>query len=298
VRRGAAGAGELARGLEPRLPGAYNDPMAGRRTVLIELAADAQHARDLSAGGVFVPGCALALNEECALVVRGAAGELRLEARVVFLDPGRGAGLELIGFGAEMKEQLWALAGEGGGLALGSGELDLPAEDGGAAGDGDDRAVGSAAAAADDECADPGGAAARAGPPPSRDRLRYLPLAQQIRRANSAELQERILLERRYGKNVWEALLRNPRLTAPEVARIARMGMLPRPLIELIVGNGAWLQMPEVRRALLANPRLQTDQILRVLRVLPKHELRLAAVQASYPYPVRDAAKRLLREQP
>jgi hypothetical protein len=276
VRRGAAGAGDLACGLEPRAPGAYNDRMTVRPSVVIELAADAQHARDLSAGGVFVPGCALELNAECALVVRGAAGELCLEARVVFLDPGRGAGLELVGFGAEMKEQLAGL----GGLALGSGELDLPADDD------------------DDDDDDDGGGRGDPAVQPARDRLRYLPLAQQLRKANSADLQERVLLERRYGKNVWEALLRNPRLTAPEVARIARMGMLPRPLIELIVGNGAWLQMPEVRRALLANPRLQTDQILRVLRLLPKHELRLAAVQTSYPYPVRDAAKRLLREPP
>ena len=34
--------------------------------------------------------------------------------------------------------------------------------------------------------------------------------------------------------------------------------------------------MREVRRALLVNPRLQTDQILRVLRLLSKHELKLA----------------------
>jgi hypothetical protein len=239
--------------------------------------------------------------------VRGSAGELCLEARVVFLDPGRGAGLELVGFGPEMKERLGALAAgdreAARGLALGSGELDLPGDEDAGDRDVDDERGGGgdgaidSVAADDDECDAPG-AAAPAGSPSLRDRLRYLPLAQQIRRANSADLQERILLERRYGKNVWEALLRNPRLTAPEVARIARMGMLPRPLIELIVGNGAWLQLPEVRRALLANPRLQTDQILRVLRILPKHELRLAAVQTSYPYPVRDAAKRLLREPP
>lgn len=277
---------------------------------MIELAADAQHARDLSAGGVFVPGCALELNSDCELVVRGAGqgGELHLDARVVFLDPGRGAGLELVGFGPELKEQLATLAaapappdepdelddwaaewasdevavvaeragtgadpGADGGapaLAVGSGELDVPADDAGEPAPGE----------------------------PVQQRLRHLPLAQQIKKAHSAELHERILLERMYGKNVWEALLRNPRLTAPEVARIARVASLPRPLIEIIVGNGAWLQIPEVRRALLVNPRLGTDQILRVLRLLPKHELKLVAVQTSYPYPVRDAARRLLRD--
>jgi hypothetical protein len=264
--------------------------MAGRSTVVIELVADARHARDLSAGGVFVPGCALELSAECGLVVRGAAGELHLDARVVFLDPDRGAGLELIGFGPEMKEQLAALIGTSeaaseaslaAALALGSGELDLPADGAGA------EACGGAAAGDEPEAWQS-----------VADRLRHLPLAQQIKRAHTGDLQERIHLERMYGKNVWEALLRNPRLTAPEVARIARMGMLPRPLLELVLGNGAWLQIGEVRRALLANPRLGTDQILRVLRILPRHELKLAAVQRSYPHPVRDAARRLLREAP
>jgi hypothetical protein len=125
------------------------------------------------------------------------------------------------------------------------------------------------------------------------ERLRGLNLAQQIKMAQTGESHERIVLERLYGKTVWEALLRNPRLTGPEVARIARMGQLPRPLMEIIVGNGGWLQIPEVRRALLSNPRLGNDQVLRILRLLPKHELKLAVVQTAYPNAVRDLARRL-----
>jgi len=121
---------------------------------------------------------------------------------------------------------------------------------------------------------------------------------QQIKVAQHGEISERQVLERIYGKTVWDPLLRNPRITTPEVARIARMGALPRPLVELIVGNGAWLQVPEIRRALLTNPRLGTDQIVRVLRLLPKHELKLAAIQTGYTHAVRDAAKRILRETP
>jgi len=244
--------------------------MAGRPTFVIELAGEAQHARDLAAGGIFVPGCALELFAECELLVRGAAGELRLAARVVFRDPrgggaGGGAGLELIGFGPEMKEQLAALAA--------------------ASGAGTDAAT---------DAADPAPDSSQA----LAERLRGLSLAQQVKRAHSGDLQERILLERMYGKNVWEPLLRNSRLTVPEVARIARMGALPRTLLEIILGNAAWLQVSEIRRALLGNSRLASDQILRVLRLMPKHELRLAAAQSTYPPPVRDAARRLLREAP
>ena len=54
--------------------------------------------------------------------------------------------------------------------------------------------------------------------------------------------------------------------------------------------------LPDIRRALLSSSRLQTDQALRVLWLLSKPELKLAAVQSAYPHPVRDAAKRMLRE--
>ncbi|HEU4727390.1 MAG TPA: hypothetical protein VFT22_05865, partial [Kofleriaceae bacterium] len=127
------------------------------------------------------------------------------------------------------------------------------------------------------------------------ERLRGLSLPAQLKLAAAGELHERIVLERLYGKNVWETLLRNPRLTAPEVARIARYGSLPRVQLEIIVGNNTWLQAPEVRRALLSNARLGTDQIMKVLRLLPKHELRLAAIQTAYPFAVRNLAKLLLR---
>jgi hypothetical protein len=450
-----------------------------RPTVIIELAGQAALPRDLAAGGVFVADCALGLAEECDLVVRGADQQLRIPARVVYVDGRGGAGVELLGFSAELKAQLAALApadswrrtGDAappagrspldddlaiprlsGGhddrsvprLALGSLEvtaseidrvfaglaaddraldrpfaavvddaddvevadadrtartaLALPTDDDsddGSAGDpelerslaaladadadargpaladlgvddgsaGDPELERSLAALADADAAhalagrglDDGSAEGAAlersfaaladadvegadadrpggdapGPWPRdadaatadgddadrehddaggrapgsgrrfalnvNERLRGLNLAAQLRLAQSGEAHERIVLERLYGKNVWETLLRNPRLTAPEVSRIARYGTLPRVLLEIIVGNNAWLQVPEVRRALLSNPRLGTDQIVKVLRLTPKHELKLAAIQTAYPHAVRNAARLMLR---
>lgn len=284
----------------------------GRSRVVIEVAAgDAACARDLAAGGIFVRTCTLALTEECDLVVRTAAGELTLVARAVFADPAGGVGLELVGFSSEMKAQLAALLAP---PAPPEPELEpepeppnVPAEE----------ELLTLADEAPEDVADPtdritlpeeeavAGAEPRATDGTTREplakniyeRLRGLTLAQQVKAANSADPGARMALERMYGKNVWEPLLRNPRLTAPEVARIARMGALPRPLVEVIVSNGAWLQMGEVRRALLTNPRLGTDQILRILRMLPKHELKVASSTTAYTYAVRDAAKRLIKEQ-
>lgn len=356
-------------------------------TVVIDLADDARFARDIVAGGVFVPGCALTLDADCALVVRGPFEEVELRARVVFVDPATGAGLELVGYSPALRAHLTLLldgwcatlaaagdapidppatvdantaaahtaAGAGADTAgadtagadtaagadsemgtdtaadgrVSTAAADAPATADAATTQGDARGEAGAAAdaaaealAADTaEATDTGDTAdtadatdaaaadalvrddADAEPDPERrrlarnyyERLRGLTVAQQIKAAHSPDPQERIILERLYNKTVWEPLLRNPRLTPPEVARIARMGTVPRILLEVIVANGAWLQMPEVRRALLGNPRLGTDQIVRVLRLLPKHELKLAAVQTAYPHAVRDAARRLLK---
>ncbi|MBW2457532.1 MAG: hypothetical protein JRI68_23695 [Deltaproteobacteria bacterium] len=104
-----------------------------------------------------------------------------------------------------------------------------------------------------------------------------------------------MVVERIYGKNVWPALLNNPRLTVPEVARLARKANMPRPLLEVIVANGGWLQSGQVRRALLSNPRLTTEMIVKVLRLMPKHELKLVPSQTTYPSAVRSTARRLFK---
>jgi len=254
-----------------------------RPTVVLDLAGKHELARDLVAGGVFVPGCAVPLNEECELVVRAAAEEVRVSALVVFVNAA-GAGLQLL-CDAEQKQKIAALSSPPAAESA-SAELELAAEP--------EPATEDQPATEEQEETEPEDASPAAKN--IHERLRGLTLVQQIKLARDGDASERVVLERMYGKNVWEPLLRNPRLTGPEVARIARMGALPRPMIELIVNNGAWLQIPEVRRALLTNPRLGVDHVQRILRLMPKHELKLAPNQSAYSFAVRDAARRMLKD--
>jgi Tfp pilus assembly protein PilZ len=133
----------------------------------------------------------------------------------------------------------------------------------------------------------------KAAVPNVHERMRGISAAEQNRFAREGELAERVALERVYGKAVWEPLVDNPRVTVPEVARIARKGNIPKPLLEKIVANAAWLASSELRRALLSNARLGGAALDKVLRALPRAELALAALQPSYPLPVRQAAKKL-----
>ncbi len=125
-------------------------------------------------------------------------------------------------------------------------------------------------------------------------RLRQLAIHEVHRVARSGHLAERIALERIYGKMIWETLLQNPNLTPPEVARIARMGTLAKPLIDSITARVGWLSSSLVRRALLSNPRLSGRSLTKVLHAVPKAELEVVPQQTAYPPKVREAAKRLI----
>lgn len=126
------------------------------------------------------------------------------------------------------------------------------------------------------------------------EHLRGLSVAKAIKLARTAGQRERTVLERTYGKVVWPALLKNPKITVPEVARIARKRALPQPLLAEIVDNPAWSTSALVRRAALANPRLTTAMATSLLRQTPRNELKLATKQTAYPMLVREIARRLL----
>lgn len=129
-----------------------------------------------------------------------------------------------------------------------------------------------------------------------QQRLRSLNAAQQLKVARTGELADRITVERLYGKQVWDALLHNPRLTVPEVARIARKGTVPKPLLELIMDNAGWVKADGVRRALLSNPKIGTDAVLKLLRITPKAELKVIEKGTVYGSGVREAARKLLKQ--
>lgn len=263
-----------------------------------------QLARDAERGGLFVPGVDYPLHSTGEVVLHLDAGQPRLAALVVFASP-QGVGLELSLTAVERRtlcghleaavaarRQLEQMGSE----AAGGGEPPAPHErEDGEAGD-EPAATPGPGPDAPDDSDDPDGVPTRpAAHSPMAVRLRNLSVAEQLKIAQRGEHQERVLLERLYGKLVWEALLRNPRITTPEVARIAKMGALPKPLIEIILGNGGWIQVPEIRRALLGNPRLAAEHIPKLLRLLPRHELKLVPSQTAYPQAVRDWARRLLR---
>jgi hypothetical protein len=245
--------------------------------VLTLTLADAKDLRalfddQLSKKRVFVAGAeGVTEQSQCALVLEHGERTLTLVAEVVYVkreEPGLGVGLQLASLEGTAMDELRAFV-----------DASEPALDEsvptGAPRDGDDERE----------------------PVHLHERIRTLSGPEQQRMAANGTLTERVALERMYGPNVWETLLKNPRLTIPEVARIARKGTIPRPLVELIGAGSAWLAAGEVQRALLSNPRTTTPVIEKIFRAMPRRELARVPQQTAYPMTVRIAAKKLLDER-
>lgn len=208
---------------------------------------------------VFVAGrFALADRERCSLIVVHPDGrQFSIAAETVFIksdEPGAGVGLALVGLDAAKLVELEAFVRQ-------------PAE---------------------------APSAVAAGPRNVFDRIRQLGLRERETVARQGLLADRVALERAFGSGVWEGLLRNPQLTTPEVAQIAKKGALPVPLVAMIVANNGWLASGEVRRALLGNPRVAGAHLDRVLQATPRVELKQIAKMSPYRSLVRAAAKKLV----
>jgi hypothetical protein len=239
----------------------------------------------LSKGRAFVAGGAgVSERDACELVLEHGERTHRLAGEVVHVrteDPGRGVGLQLVRLDTNAAAALRAFVD--GSEATDRGDV------GGAD---DERSEETSDEATDEEPATE--SEGHPGVASLHDRIRNLSGPEQLRLASGGTLAERTALERMYGPTVWETLLRNARLTLPEVARIARKGSLPRPLVELVASNAPWLASGEVQRALLSNPRSSPAVVQKVLGAMSRRDLMLVPQQTAYPETVRAAAKKRL----
>jgi len=269
-------------------------------------------AQNLKFGRAFVNGAGgVAVLSDCTLVLARADGaELRLTAHAVMVaDAGAmcGVGLELRPFGPDVIAQLEAFV-SGAPMAApepapepasASEEAATNIDD---AGDEASSADDAADALADEQLDETegdgegtGGRARDVQREVMHERLRKLSQVEQQKVARQGDLSDRVMLERLYGKAVWEGLLHNPKLTVPEVARMARKGTMPRPMVDFILDNASWVQQGAVRRALLGNPRVSSEGVVKILRSTPKHELKVITKSTAYTSQIRDAARKLLK---
>lgn len=109
------------------------------------------------------------------------------------------------------------------------------------------------------------------------DRMRSLSQMEKILLATKADRSERALLLQDNDPRVLLSVLRNPRLTVEEVARLAKSAFLNYQIADVIMKTGQWMANVDVRAGLVNNPKTPPAFALRVLPSLPVAEIRNVA---------------------
>lgn len=109
------------------------------------------------------------------------------------------------------------------------------------------------------------------------DRMRALSQMEKLLLAIKAERSERALLLQDNDPRVLLSLLRNPRLTVDEVARLAKSSFLTFQVADVIVKTTQWMSNLDVRLGLIRNPKTPPAFALQILPTLPESEVRSIA---------------------
>ena len=126
------------------------------------------------------------------------------------------------------------------------------------------------------------------------DRLRALSRMERLLLAPKAERSERAILMQDSDPQVLFNLLKNPRIGAEEVARLAKSSYLSFQTAELIVKTSQWVSNLEVKLALVHNPKTPPAMALRILPTLPMAEVAKVARGAAVTQALKQSALKLL----
>jgi len=127
------------------------------------------------------------------------------------------------------------------------------------------------------------------------DRLRSITRTEKLLLAPKADRVERAILAQDNDPQVLFLLLKNPRLTADEVIRIAKSPFLTFQTAEAIVKSTQWLSNVEVRVALVHNAKTPVAFALRLLATLPESEVRTISHGAATSMALKQAALKKLQ---
>jgi len=112
--------------------------------------------------------------------------------------------------------------------------------------------------------------------------------------AIKADRTDRALLLQDSDPRVLLSVLRNPRLTVDEVARVAKSPHLTYQIADVITKTSQWMAIIDVRLGLIHNPKTPPAFALRILPTLPQSEIK-AIAKAGTSMALKQAALRLLQ---
>lgn len=111
----------------------------------------------------------------------------------------------------------------------------------------------------------------------SWDRIRALSQNEKLLLAVKADRSERALLLQDNDPRVLLSLLRNPKITVDEVARMTKSPFLTYQIVDVIMKTTQWMANLDVRLGLIHNPKTPPQFGLRILPTLPEADVRVIA---------------------
>jgi hypothetical protein len=124
--------------------------------------------------------------------------------------------------------------------------------------------------------------------------LQNMPINEKIRMAMVGDKEWRSLLIKETNKLVSTAVIKNPRITEPEILSIAKSAELNEEVIRLVSMNKEWIKLYPVRKALVENSKTPLPRALRFLSTLNDKDLASLAKSKNISSVLARQAQRLI----
>ena len=123
--------------------------------------------------------------------------------------------------------------------------------------------------------------------------LQHMSIAEKIKMALIGDKEWRSLLIKESNKLISTAVIRNPRITDPEVLAIAKSSELNEEVIRLVTMNKEWIKIYPIRKALVENCKTPLPKALRFLATLNEKDILALAKSKNVASAVARQAQRL-----
>lgn len=127
--------------------------------------------------------------------------------------------------------------------------------------------------------------------------LQHMSIGEKIKMAMMGDKEWRLLLIKDTNKLVSTAVLKNPRLTDPEVLAIAKSIELSEEIIRLICMNKEWIKIYPIRKALVENSKTPLPKALRFLTTLNDKDIQALSKSRNISSVIAQQAQRLVRSK-
>ncbi|MGH9856964.1 MAG: hypothetical protein ACRD4B_03870 [Acidobacteriota bacterium] len=129
------------------------------------------------------------------------------------------------------------------------------------------------------------------------EQIRELTVTEKAMLAMKANLAERRVLMQDMNPKIQEFLLRNPQLTEPEIAWLAKNPMSAIPTLLTIIQHKGWMSTDAVRQGILTNPKTPSHIVLDKIPSLSAGDLIKMHHARNLREDVRDAVQRQIKRR-